>query len=122
MNIKVFDAEYKFMEIVWNCSHINSTALVKLCESKLGWKKSTTYTTIKRLSKRGIVKNENAIVTYLVSKNEVCLKESRDHLNKLYNGSVKMFLTNFLSKETLSKKEILELKSIIDEEIEKVSE
>lgn len=122
MSIKVFDAEYRFMELLWKISPINSTALVKLCEVELGWKKSTTYTTIKRLSERDIVINENSVVTYLVSKEEVRLEESREHLNKLYNGSVKMFLTSFLGKEELSNEEIMELKSIIDKKIDKTSE
>ena len=117
MDIKIYDAEYKFMEILWRSSPINSTALVKLCEAELGWKKSTTYTTIKRLSQRNIVLNENATVTYLVSKEDVRLEESREHLNKLYNGSLKMFVTSFLSKEELSEDEILELKSLIDKNI-----
>ena len=114
MKYKVFDAEYKFMELLWTVGPINSTALVKLCESELGWKKSTTYTTIKRLSSRGIVKNENATVDFLVSKDKVRLEESKDHLEKLYNGSLKMFLTSFLDKEELSKDEISELKKLID--------
>ncbi len=117
MDIKIYDAEYKFMEILWRSSPINSTALVKLCEAELGWKKSTTYTTIKRLSQRNIVLNENATVTYLVSKEDVRLEESREHLNKLYNGSLKMFVTSFLSKEELSQDEIIELKSLIDKNI-----
>ncbi len=121
MDIKIFDAEYKFMELLWKTSPINSTALVKLCEAELGWKKSTTYTTIKRLSQRNIVLNENATVTYLVSKEDVRLEESREHLNKLYNGSLKMLLTSFLGKEELSQDEILELKSLIDRNINKSS-
>jgi len=119
MDIKIFDAEYKFMELLWKSSPINSTALVKLCEAELGWKKSTTYTTIKRLSQRNILLNKNATVTYLVSKEDVRLEESREHLNKLYNGSLKMLLTSFLGKEELSQDEILELKSLIDRNINK---
>lgn len=117
MEIKLFDAEYRFMEILWNHGPINSTELVKICNEKLGWKKSTTYTTIKRLSERKIVKNEKAVVNYLVTKEEVRIVESREHLNKLYNGSIKMFLTSFLNKEELSMEEVKELKELIDKKI-----
>jgi predicted transcriptional regulator len=117
MEIKVFDAEYRFMELLWERSPINSTELVKLCENQLGWKKSTTYTTIKRLSERKIVKNEKAMVSFLVSKEEVQIEKSKEHLNKLYNGSFKLLLTSFLQKEVLTEDEIKELKALIDEKV-----
>lgn len=114
MEYKVFDAEYKFMELVWEHGPVNSTDLVKLCNEKLGWKKSTTYTTIRRLSERKILKNEKALVNYLVSKDEIRIEETKEHLKKLYNGSIKMLLANFLSKESLTMEEARELKSLID--------
>lgn len=117
MDIKVFDAEYRFMELLWRYGPINSTELVKLCNVELKWKKSTTYTTIRRLCEREIIKNDNAMVNYLVSKDEVRIRESRQHLNKLYNGSLKIFLASFLQKESLTKEEAIELKSLIDKKI-----
>lgn len=114
MEYKVFDAEFKFMELLWEHGPVNSTELVKLCNTELGWKKSTTYTTIRRLSERQIVKNEKALVSYLVSKDEIRIEETKEHLNKLYNGSLKMLLNNFLSKESLTAEEAMELKSLID--------
>ena len=69
-SIKLSDSEMKFMNVIWDRAPINSTELVKLVESEFGWKKSTTYTVIRRLSQRGIVKNENAVVSYLVKREE----------------------------------------------------
>ena len=114
MEYKVFDAEFKFMELLWEHGPVNSTELVRLCNTELGWKKSTTYTTIRRLSERQIVKNEKALVSYIVSKDEIRIEETKEHLNKLYNGSLKMLLNNFLSKESLTAEEAMELKSLID--------
>lgn len=117
MDVKIFDAEYRFMEIVWESSPVNSTELVKLCEERLGWKKSTTYTTIRRLVKRGVIRNENATVSYIISKDDIRVAESKEHLKKMYNGSLKMFMTSFLEKETLTEKEVMELKMLIDSQI-----
>lgn len=117
MDVKIFDAEYRFMEIVWESSPVNSTELVKLCEERLGWKKSTTYTTIRRLVKRGVIRNDNATVSYIMSKDDIRVAESKEHLKKMYNGSLKMFITSFLEKETLTEKEVMELKMLIDSQI-----
>ena len=117
MEIKIFDAEYRFMEILWEYGPVNSTELVRLCNEGLGWKKSTTYTTVRRLAGRGILKNEKALVTALVSKDDVQIEESKEHLKKLYDGSMKLFLANFLQKEELSMDEVKELKHLIDEKV-----
>lgn len=114
MEVKVFEAEYRFMELVWEHGPINSTELAKLCYEELGWKKSTTYTNIRRLCERKILENEKAVVNFLVSKNDVRIEESKEHLNKLYNGSLKLFLANFLQKESLTVEEAKELKLLID--------
>ena len=113
--IKVYDAEYKFMDIVWKHSPVKSTTLVELSRQKLGWKKSTTYTVIKRLSDRGIIENKDAMVYALVDREQVLRAESEEHINKFYDGSLKLFLTTFLKKEKLSDEEISELKKIIEE-------
>ena len=115
--MKVFDAEYKLMEIIWENESINSTELVKMCELKLGWKKSTTYTNIRRLVDRNVIRTENAIVSYILSRDEVRVSESKSHLDKLYNGSLKMFLASFLEKEKISEEEAKELKKLIDRKI-----
>lgn len=116
--IKISDSEMKFMNLVWDNSPINSTKLVKLSKEHLGWKKSTTYTVIRRLSQRGILKNENAVVSFIVNKEEVQETKGQELIGKVYEGSIKMFLSAFLNKEKISKEEAEELKSMIDEYID----
>jgi len=113
--VKIFDAEYRFMNIIWEHSPVSSTELVKLANEELGWKKSTTYTVIRRLCERGAVKNENAIVQVLINQEQVMRAETEEHLDKVYEGSLKLFFTTFLQKEKLSKDEVEELKKIVEQ-------
>lgn len=113
--IKIFDAEYRFMNIIWNHCPIASSELVKLAKEELGWKKSTTYTVIRRLCERGAIKNENSVVTALINREQVMRAETEDHINKIYEGSLRLFFTTFLKKEKLSKDEIDELKKIVEQ-------
>ena len=115
METKLFDAEYKFATLIWENEPINSTELVKLCLKKLGWKKSTTYTVLRKLCERGILKNENAIVTSLIKREEVQKYESEALIEKTFDGSLPEFLTAFLDNRKISKKEAEELKRIIEE-------
>ena len=114
---KLFDAEYKFVSIIWDNEPINSTELVKLCADKFGWKKSTTYTVLKKLCERGILQNVDATVTSLVKREDVQRYESRAVLEKTFDGSLPKFLTAFLSGRKLSKREAEELKRIIEEAV-----
>jgi predicted transcriptional regulator len=114
---KLFDAEYKFVSIIWDNEPINSTELVKLCADKLGWKKSTTYTVLKKLCERGILQNRGATVTALVKREDVQRYESRAVLEKTFDGSLPKFLTAFLSSRKLSEQEAEELKRIIEEAV-----
>lgn len=111
--IKIFDAEYRFMNIIWEHSPISSTDLVKLANEELGWKKSTTYTVLRRLGERAVLKNENTMVHALITREQVMRAESEEHINKVYDGSLKNFFATFLQKEKLSKDEIEELKKIV---------
>ncbi|HCW03807.1 MAG TPA: BlaI/MecI/CopY family transcriptional regulator [Clostridium sp.] len=113
--IKIFDAEYKFMNIIWEHSPISSSELVNLAKEELGWKKSTTYTVIRRLCERGAIKNENAVVSALINREQVMRAETEEHINKIYEGSLRLFFTTFLKKEKLNKDEIEELKKIVEE-------
>lgn len=119
MDYTIFDSEFKMMEILWELGPLNSTDLVKLCNDRLGWKKSTTYTTIRRLSDRQIIKNENALVEPLVEREKVAIEESKKLLGKLYEGSLKMLVAGFLQKEELSHEELAELRDLIDKELDK---
>ena len=113
--LKVYDAEYKFMDIVWEHSPVKSSKLVELAYEKLGWKKSTTYTVIRRLCERGIIENKDTMVYALVDRENVLIAESEEHISKFYGGSLKLFLSTFLKREKLTADEIRELKKLIEE-------
>lgn len=111
---KVFESEYRFCLILWENEPVKSTALVKLCKERLGWSKATTYTVIKRLSERGVVKSENAVVTSLVSKEEVQASEIEALVEKTFEGSLPAFVAAFTRNTKLSAKEISQLREMID--------
>lgn len=110
---KVFESEYKLLCILWENEPINSTALVKLCKERLGWVKGATYTVIKRLAERGVIKHENTIVSALVTKEDVRLAEFDELLTNRFDGSVPAFLATFSRKQKLSEKQIDEIMQII---------
>ena len=111
---KVFESEYRFCLILWRNEPINRTKLAKLCKEELGWSRTTTYTVIKRLSDRGVVKNENATVTALVSKEEVQLSQMEEMMEKTFEGSLPAFLAAFARRQALSQEEEEEIRRIIE--------
>lgn len=111
---KVFESEYKFLRVLWEAEPVSSGELVRLCQEKLGWKRTTTYTVIKRLSERGIVKNENTVVTSLKSKEEIQDTELNELIKNRFDDSVPSFLAAFTRRQKLSEKEIDELQTLID--------
>ena len=114
---KLFDAEFKFVNIIWENEPVNSTELVGLCKARLGWKKSTTYTVLKKLCERGILQNKDAIVTALIQREDVQKYESSTVVEKAFEGSLPKFLTAFLGERKLSEQEAEELKRIIEEAV-----
>ncbi len=112
---KVFESEYRFCLILWEHEPIKSTELPKLCEAEHGWKKATTYTVIKRLSERNVIKSENAVITSLVSKSEVQTAEIDEMVDRTFEGSIPDFLAAFAKSRKLSKKEIGEIQKLIDD-------
>ncbi len=112
---KVFESEYRFCQILWEHEPVKSSELVALCKEKLGWKPTTTYTVIKRLSERGILKNENTVVSSLVSKDEIQAAEINEMVEKTFDGSHVQFIAAFTQSRRLSKKEIDEVQKIIDD-------
>lgn len=112
---KLYDAEYKLMEVIWDKEPINSTKLKNLCEELFGWKKSTTYSIVKRLKNKGILKNENATITSLITCDEVNKYEIETLLEKNFKGSVPSFVATFLKNKKLSKDEVDEIMKIIEE-------
>lgn len=111
---KIFESEYRFCLILWENEPISSRRLSELCAERLGWSKTTTYTVIKRLSDRGVVKNENAVVTSLVSRDEAEVAEIEELVEKRFLGSLPAFIAAFARKERLSDSEIEEIRNIID--------
>lgn len=112
---KIFESEYRFCLILWEKEPVKSGDLVKLCRERLGWKPTTTYTVIKRLSQRGILKNENSVVTSLVTKEEAQESEIEEMVEKRFGGSVPAFIAAFTKHRALSKKEIEEVQQMIDQ-------
>ena len=110
---KIFESEYRFCLILWQNEPIKSTELAKLCKDKLDWSKTTTYTVIKRLCERGVIRNENTIVTSIVSKEEAQLSELDEMVDKKFEGSVPAFIAAFGRRQSLSDAEIEEIRRII---------
>ena len=111
---KIFESEYRFCLILWENEPVGSGALVQLCRDRLGWKPTTTYTVIKRLSERGVLKNENAVVTSLISKEQAQNAEIEELVEKKFEGSLPAFIAAFAKNRKLSEKEINEVQSMID--------
>ncbi|MBQ2900971.1 MAG: BlaI/MecI/CopY family transcriptional regulator [Agathobacter sp.] len=111
---KVFESEYRFCLILWEHEPIKSTELVNLCQEQLGWKPTTTYTVIKRLAERGVLKNENTIVTSLVSKDEVQAAEINEMVEKTFEGSLPAFVAAFTKHQKISEADLDEVQRMID--------
>lgn len=111
---KVFESEYRFCLILWEHEPIKSSELVNLCKEQLGWKPTTTYTVIKRLSERGVLKNENTIVSALVTKDEVQAAEIDELVEKKFEGSLPAFVAAFTKHQKITEEELDEVQRMID--------
>lgn len=111
---KIFESEYRFCLILWDHEPIKSTELAKLCKEKLEWSKTTTYTVIKRLSDRGVIRSENAVVTSIVSKEDAQRSELDELMDKKFEGSLPAFIAAFGRRQSLSDAEIAEIRRIIE--------
>ena len=107
--------ETKFAELIWDSEPILSGDLVKLCEKELTWKKSTTYTMLRRLCERGIFQNKDGAVSSLMSKQEFTALQSEKFVEETFDGSLPQFIAAFTLRKKLSEKEINELQRLIDE-------
>ena len=115
MNVpKIFESEYRFCLILWDNEPVNSTKLVELCREQLGWSKATTYTVIRRLAERGVVKNENATVTALVTKEQAQQSRLTEMVEETFEGSMPAFIAAFSKSKKLSRQEVAQLQTIID--------
>lgn len=111
---KIFESEYRFCLILWEHEPLPSAQLAKLCSEQLGWSRTTTYTVIHRLAERGVVKNENGLVSSLVSKDAVQAAELDALVEKTFEGSLPAFVAAFARKTKLSQAEFDQLRAMID--------
>ena len=112
---KVFESEYRFCLILWKHEPINSTQLARICKDELGWSRTTTFTVIRRLSDRGVVKNENATVTSLISKEDIQVAQMDEMMEKTFEGSLPAFIAAFARRQELSDDEVKEILRIIEQ-------
>ncbi len=117
MDYRVSDSEFKFLELLWSMEPVESPKLVEACSDSFGWKKSTTYTVIKRLSQKGIVVNENAVVSTRVSKAETVRYEADELLNSKFSGNIPAFMAAFLSNKKITEAEAKKLYKLIEDSV-----
>ena len=113
--IELGDVQATFADIIWAHEPIGSGELVKICEKELSWKKPTTYTVLRKLCEKGLFKNENGVVTSLVSKEEFNVSKSEKFVEDTYDGSLPAFIAAFMSHKKISANEIDEIQKMIDE-------
>ena len=113
-NLKLCESDYRFMLVVWESEPVASGRLVALCADRLGWKKPTTYTVLRKLCERGLLKNEDTVVRSVVPKERVQAFESEHFVERTFEGSLPQFLVSFLGNRTISQREADELKRLID--------
>ena len=111
---KVHESEYRFCLILWESEPMSCKDLAKLCKEKLDWSRTTTYTVIKRLSDRGVLKNENTIVSSLVSKEEIQRADVEELVEKRFGGSIPAFIAAFSGDKKLTDEEIAKIRDIIE--------
>lgn len=112
---KIYDSEYRFCQILWDHEPVSSGELVRLCAQELNWKKSTTYTVIKRLAERGVLRTEHTVVSSLVSRQQVQQQQSRAFVQRTFGGSLPGFLAAFTGGRRLTQEEARQLRRLIDE-------
>ena len=112
---KLYDAEFKFVSLIWEHEPIGSGELVALCQEKLGWKKSTTYTVVRKMCEKGYIANEDATVSVLIPKEQVQADESQYFVERTFEGSLPGFIAAFLGGKKISNEDAKKLKKMIDE-------
>ena len=111
---KIFESEYRFCLILWEHQPVTAVAIAKLCLAQLGWKRTTTYTVIKRLGERGVLKNENGIIASLVSKDQAQMREINELVEEKFQGSLPAFVAAFTKRQDISSEELDEVQRMID--------
>jgi predicted transcriptional regulator len=111
---KIHESEYRFCLIMWEHEPVTAVELVKLCQEQLGWKRTTTYTVIKRLGERGVLKNEDGTVISLVSKEDAQAREINELVTEKFQGSLPAFVAAFTKRQDISEQELDEVQRMID--------
>ncbi|MCR4961507.1 MAG: BlaI/MecI/CopY family transcriptional regulator [Lachnospiraceae bacterium] len=111
---KLFEGEYRFMQLIWDKAPVNSGELVKMCETAFEWKKSTTYTMIKKLCEKGYIANKDAMITVLIGRDTAQTEVSRDFVDRTFSGSIFDMFTAFYGGEKISEEEAKKLIDLID--------
>jgi len=106
--------ELLFAGLIWDNAPLPSGELVKLCQRELEWKKSTTYTVLKKLCDRGIFRSENSIITPLLTREEYHARQSEKFVEETFSGSLPAFIAAFTRQKSLSRREIEEIRAMID--------
>lgn len=114
-HLRLAEGEYRFARIVWNNEPLPSGKLVELSQKELGWKKSTTYTVLKKLVDRGVLRNENAMVSAVIPQEDILREESHAVVNRAFDGSLPSFLAHFMEGKTISNAEADALNALIDQ-------
>lgn len=114
MELELGAIQERFADIVWANEQVGSGELVKICEEELNWKKATTYTVLRKLCEKGILKNENGVVSSLISKEEFYSAKSEQIIEESYEGSLPAFIAAFISRKNLTAKEADEIQKMID--------
>ena len=111
---KIHEGEYRFCMIMWEHEPVTAVELVRLCQEQLGWKRTTTYTVIKRLAEKGVLRNDNGMVTSLISKDTVQASEIDELVEKKFGGSLPAFVAAFTKRKNVSEEELDEVQRMID--------
>lgn len=111
---KLGAVEARFADIIWKNAPLTTKELTAICEKELNWKRTTTYTVLKKLCNRGIFATNDSVITVLLSKDEFFATQSEQFVQENYNGSLPAFIAAFTSRKTLSKEELAEIKDLLD--------
>ena len=112
---KLGAVETRFAELIWGHEPLPSGALVKLCEKELNWKKPTTYTVLRKLCEKGLFKNENGVVSSLLTREEFLARQGEEFVSETYGGSLPAFIAAFTARRGLSAEEAAEIRKLIDD-------
>ena len=111
---KIVESEFRFCQVLWDHEPVTSAELARLCKEALGWSRTTTYTVIKRLADRGVVRNDNSLITSLVTREEAQASEIDELVDKKFGGSLPAFVAAFTRRQDLSDAEIDAVQAMID--------